>query len=140
MFSSFTFPLPKFQFICECAHEIVGNWLIPKQKRGEARDWKSHAPVALCVRRDDAAQRSHEIKIDILHLLSSHLARSTLTSSQCDFDAHIQLVQSMLEDTCTEVIDVSEATVVPWVHAVRKINPAVNPIAARTRLAQVDPL
>ena len=46
----------------------------------------------------------------------------------------------MLEDTCTEVIDVSEATVVPWVHAVRKINPAVNAIAARTRLAQVDPL
>lgn len=129
MFSSFTFPLPIFQFICECAHEIAVDWLIPKQKRGAARDWKPNANVALCVRRDAAAQRTHEIKIDLLHLLSGHRARSTLKSSQCDFDAHIQLVQSMLKDACTEVIDVSEATVVPWVHAVRKINPAVDSVA-----------
>ena len=120
--------------MCECAHEIVVDWLIPKKKRGKARDWKPNAPVRPCIRRYDAARRSHEIKIDLLHLLSSHLARSTLTSSQCDFDAHIQLVQSMLEDTCTEVIDVSEATVVPWVHAVRKINPTVNSVASGTRL------
>ena len=75
-----------------------------------------------------------------MHLRRSHAADGALRSSQSYLDTHIQLVQSMLEDTCTEVIDVSEATVVPWVHAVRKINPAVNPIAARTRLAQVDPL
>ena len=140
MFSSFTFPLPKFQFIYEFVREIAADWLIPKQKHLKARDCKSHAPVALCVHRDDAAQRPHEIKIDILHLLSSHLARSTLTSSQRYFDAHIQLVQSMLKDTCTEVIDVSEATVVPWVHAIREINPTVNSVATRTRLAQIDPL
>ena len=85
-------------------------------------------PVALSVRRDNAAWRSREIKID-QHLHLSHRGLSALTSSHRYFNTHIQLVQSMLKDTRTEVINVCEATVVPWVHAIRKINPAVNSVA-----------
>ena len=87
-------------------------------------------PFALSVLRGNTSWRPREIEIDLQHLLSSYLTPGTGTSSQRDFDIHIQLDQSMLKNTRTEVINVCEAAVVPGVHAIRKINPAVNSVAS----------
>ena len=73
--------------------------------------------VAMSARQDNASCQSHP-------------ADGALRSSQRYFDTHIQLVQSMLKNTRTEVINVCEAAVVPRVHAIRKINPAVNSVAS----------
>ena len=86
-------------------------------------------PFALSVLRGNTSWRPHEIEIGLQHLFSSYLTPSTGTSSQRDFDIHIQLDQSMLKNTRTEVIDVRETAVVARMDAICEINPTVNSIA-----------